>query len=89
MSRRPLLLAACGAAAAFLVPPASADQPPPAGALPLSEALQKLESSADVAWIDDASWDDDGYWEIDYVDSSGAKIEVRLDPLTGETLQRR
>ncbi|WP_018631822.1 PepSY domain-containing protein [Neomegalonema perideroedes] len=84
-------LAALLSTGAFLAAPAAAlaDRPPPAGALKLSEILTKVEAAHDVGYVDEANWDDDGYWEIEFVSASGAKTEIRVDPLTGEQVQRR
>lgn len=84
-------LAALFTTAAVLAAPAAAlaDRPPPAGALKLSEVLAKVEAAHDVAYVDEANWDDDGYWEVEFVSAAGAKTEIRVDPLTGEQIQRR
>ncbi len=66
---------------------AAADTPPPADALPLSEIIASVEAAHDVAWIDEVDWDDDGYWEVEVYLASGGKLELRLDPLTGEVLR--
>lgn len=62
--------------------PASAA--PPADAKPLSEIIETLEANTDVAHVADVEWDDKGYWEVDYVRKDGSKVEVKLDPVTGE-----
>lgn len=63
-----------------------ADTPPPAGAMKLSAVLAALEASVGntFAYVDEADWDDDGYWEVEYHTTDGKKIEVKLDPLTGQ-----
>ncbi len=67
---------------------ASAQDRPPEGALPLSQVLATLEAGGDVASFDEVDWDDDGHWEIDYIDAVGSKVELRADPMTGETTSR-
>lgn len=42
-----------------------------------------LEGNADVAYITEVEWDE-GYWDIDYVRKDGGKVEVKLDPVTGQ-----
>jgi hypothetical protein len=42
---------------------------PPAEAKPLSE----------IEWEDRG-----GYWEVDYMQTEGGKVEVKLDPVTGQ-----
>lgn len=58
--------------------------PPPTDALPLSEIVRALETQEDVAYIDEVDWDDDGYWEIEYLRPDGRRVEIRVDPVTGE-----
>ncbi|MFA7433602.1 MAG: PepSY domain-containing protein [Gemmobacter sp.] len=79
MSRLPLI-----AAAGYLATSAAYALPPPEGAKPLSEILAKVEAGHNVAWIDEVDWDDDGYWEVEFYTPDGAKVEIRLDPVTGE-----
>ena len=76
----PPLLAASVLAVAL---PAAADAPPP-DALPLSQILQALEQQRDIAYFEDVDWDDDGHWEIEYVDGTGAEVEIEVDPVSGE-----
>ncbi|MFB2531853.1 PepSY domain-containing protein [Paracoccus sp. p4-l81] len=66
------------------------DKVPPADALALSKVIATLESSvgADLAYVDQIDWDDDGYWEVEYKTRAGAKVEVKIDPLTGQSLSR-
>lgn len=68
-------------AMAYLPLPALAA--PPADARPLSEIVAGIEASGDVAWFEEVEWDDDGYWEIEYRRPDGAKVEIKVDPLTG------
>jgi hypothetical protein len=66
---------------------AAADTPPPAGAQPLSAILAIVEAAHDVAYVDEVDWDDDGYLEIELYLASGAMLDLRVDPVTGETLR--
>lgn len=73
------------AAAAFLLPGAAlAQAQPPADALPLSEILAAIEGREDVAYFDEVEWDSDGYWEIEYYRPDGAKVEIDVDPVSGQ-----
>lgn len=65
--------------------PAMADRTPPAQALPLSQIVAGLEARYDIHFIDEIEWDDDGYWEVEFFTRDGAKVEIRIDPLTGDT----
>jgi uncharacterized membrane protein YkoI len=64
--------------------PALAQSTPPEGALPLSQVIAQIEAMEGVRFIDEVDWDDDGYWEVEYVMTDGRKVEVRLDPMTGQ-----
>lgn len=57
---------------------------PPANSIPLSEIIRAFEESGDVAFFDEIEWDDDGYWEIEYRRIDGAKVEIKVDPVSGE-----
>lgn len=57
---------------------------PPAEAKPLSEIVEMLEDGGDVAYVDEVEWDDRGYWEVEYVRKDGGKVEVKLDPVSGQ-----
>jgi hypothetical protein len=57
---------------------------PPADAMPLSEILRMLEDRGEIAYFEEIEWDDDGYWEIEYVTREGEKVEIRVDPVSGE-----
>jgi hypothetical protein len=64
--------------------PALAERTPPAKALPLSAIITALEARYDIRFIDEIDWDDDGYWEVELFTHDGAKVELKLDPVTGE-----
>ena len=73
-------------ALAALALPALADTPPPSNAQPLSRIVATVEANvADLAFIEDVSWDDDGYWEVEYRTTGGQEIEIKVDPVTGQT----
>lgn len=79
-------LAAFALAALALPGVAAADTPPPSGALPLSRIVATVESNvADLAYIEDVSWDDDGYWEVEYKTRDNREVDIRVDPVTGQT----
>lgn len=75
------LLAATAAPAAF-----AQDRLPPPNALPLSEILASIEAEGNVRF-DEIDWEDRGYWEIEYYDDQGRRIEVRIDPVTGQSVR--
>ena len=69
---------------ALLLLPAAALAQPPADAMPLSQIIASIEGQADFGYIKEVDWDDDGYWEVEYYTRDGRKVDVRLDPMTGE-----
>lgn len=71
--------------AALLLAPQPALAAPPAEAKPLSEIVKMLEDGGNVAYVREVEWDDRGsYWEVEYMQTGGGKVEVKLDPVTGE-----
>jgi len=69
-----------------LLAPLSASAAPPEGTK-LSEIIAKLEQNQDVDYIDEVDWDDRGYYEIEYFMKSGGKVEIKIDPRTGEAVR--
>ena len=61
---------------------------PPADGMPLPALLAEVQARENVAWFDEVNWDDDGYWEIEFGRQGGGKVEIRVDPITGDTLTR-
>ena len=66
-----------------------AQQTPPAGSMPLSQVVAKLETDlSDLGHISEISWEDDGYWEVEYQTTDNRELDIRVDPATGETRER-
>lgn len=76
---RPLALAF---ALSLLAAPALAQ--PPADAMPLSQVLASIEAESDFGYFAEIEWDSDGYWEIEYHRADGAKVDIDIDPVTGQ-----
>ena len=74
-------------ALALSAAPALADRTPPADALPLSAIVTALENQYEIEFIDEIEWDDDGYWEVEFYTTDGAKVELKIDPVTGHNLR--
>ncbi|MBC2885055.1 PepSY domain-containing protein [Ochrobactrum sp. CM-21-5] len=53
----------------------------------LSEIIAKVEQTADVQYVDEVDWNDRGYYEIEYIMKNGAKVEIKIDPKTGEAVK--
>jgi hypothetical protein len=66
-----------------------AQQTPPTGSMPLSQVVAKLETDlSDLGHISEISWEDDGYWEVEYQTTDNREVDIRVDPVTGETRER-
>ncbi len=72
---------------ALAAPVAFAQNRPPENALPLSQIVTALEAGGAQAFSE-IEWDDDGYWEVEYWNAEGNRVEVRIDPLTGQPRNR-
>jgi hypothetical protein len=70
-------------AAALVLSTLAAQAAPPTGQA-LSEIIARIEQTADFDYVDEVDWSDRGYYEIEYFTKSGAKVEVKIDPTTGE-----
>jgi hypothetical protein len=58
-------------------------QPAP-DAMPLSEILATIEAEDGFGYFDEIEWDSDGYWEVEYYRADGAKVDVDIDPASGQ-----
>ena len=72
------------ALSALVFLPSAALAQPPADAMPLSQIIASIEGQADFGYIKEVDWDDDGYWEVEYYRADGAKVEVDIDPVSGQ-----
>lgn len=76
------------AVAGFLLTSAvSAEVAPPAGSIPLSQIIAKVEQRPDFSHLKEVEWDD-GLYEVEYRTKDGGTREVKLDPRTGEPRAR-
>lgn len=86
---KPLIAAAlataltAGAAAAQGTP-----NVPPQNAMKLSAILAKVEGRPDFRYIEEVEWDDGGY-VVTYYTTDGAKVEIKFDPVSGQTRSMR
>ncbi|MDO5613548.1 MAG: PepSY domain-containing protein [Paracoccus sp. (in: a-proteobacteria)] len=80
------IFAAAAIPATLIAGTAFADTAPPAGSMKLSDVVALIENQAgaELAYIKEVDWDDDGYWDVEYRTTAGAKVDLRLDPVTGE-----
>ncbi len=57
---------------------------PPDKSLKLSEIIAKIEQRDQFRYIHEIDWDRDGYYDITYYTADKAKVEIKIDPVTGE-----
>ena len=80
------------AAMALITAPTAllAQDMPPADAMPLSEILAGIEADlgAELGHVDEVDWDDDGYYDIEYRTADNREVRVRIDPVSGQPIQR-
>lgn len=54
----------------------------------LSEIIAKIEQTADVSYVDEVEWSNrHNHYKIEYVRKDGAKVKMKIDPKTGETVR--
>jgi hypothetical protein len=81
---------AAGLLAAFLMIPAAAaaqDKGPaiPApNAMKLSEIITKIEQRPQFQYVSELEWNEDGYYDITYMTDDKAKVEIKIDAVTGK-----
>jgi len=59
---------------------------PPKNAMKASEIVAKIEARADFQYLDELDWDDEGYYDIVYFTRDKAKVEIKINPATGEPI---
>jgi Peptidase propeptide and YPEB domain len=58
---------------------------PPENALKLSEIIAKIEQRDQFRYIDEIDWEDEGYYDVIYYTSDKAKVEIKIDAVTGQS----
>lgn len=86
---RPALLAPIAVLAttvAFAQTPADPETGlPPKDARKASEIVAQIEQRPDFRYLESLDWDEDGYYEVTYHTGDKAKVEIKIDPVTGKT----
>jgi len=59
---------------------------PPENAMKASAIIAKIEARADFRYLDELDWDDEGYYDIIYFTKDKAKVEMKINPVTGEPI---
>ena len=75
-----IALLCCGTAFAQTTPPPI----PPENALKLSEIIAKIETRDQFRYIDEIDWEDEGYYDVIYYTTDKAKVEIKIDAVTGQ-----
>ena len=57
---------------------------PPAKSLKLSQIIAKVEGRDKFEYVYEVTWSQSGYYDITYFTSDKAKVEIKLDPVSGE-----
>jgi len=78
--------AVCLMTAGLAVAQTAPSEPPPNGKK-LSEIIAKVEQRPDFRYIGEVNWND-GY-EVTYYTTDNAKVEIKFDPVSGQTKSLR
>jgi hypothetical protein len=57
---------------------------PPENALKLSDIVAKIEQRDQFRYVSEIEWDEEGFYDITYFTSDKAKVEIKIDPVTGQ-----
>lgn len=81
-------LAACTLAATLTVAGVAIaqDKPPipPQNSMKLSAIIGTVEGRAGFLYVSSVEWNEDGYFDVIYFTDDKAKVEMKLDPVTGK-----
>ena len=63
------------------------DKPPvpPENALKLSAIVATVEQRDAFHYVSDVEWNEDGYYDVVYFTTDKAKVEMKIDAVTGKT----
>ena len=74
------LALACGQAYAQSSPPPV----PPQNGMKLSQLVAKVEQREKFQYIKEIEWEEEGYYDVTYYTTDKAKVEIKLDPVSGQ-----
>jgi hypothetical protein len=63
---------------------ASAPAVPPQKSMKLSQIIAQVEQRDKFQYVKDIEWEEEGYYEVTYYTTDKAKVEVKLDPVSGQ-----
>lgn len=53
-------------------------------ALKLSDIIAKVEQRGQFRYIYNVEWNTDGYYDVTYYTTDNAKVEIKIDAISGE-----
>jgi hypothetical protein len=68
----------------FALAQTSPSTKPPATAMKLSDLVAKVEKRDKFLFISEIQWSEQGYYEVTYFMNDKAKVDIKLDPVSGE-----
>ena len=71
---------ACGQAHAQT----SAPPVPPQNGMKLSQLIAKVEQRDKFQYVKEIEWEQEGYYDVTYYTTDKAKVEIKLDPVSGQ-----
>jgi len=57
---------------------------PPETGMKLSEIIARIETRDQFRYVSEVDWDEDGFYRVIYFTADKAKVEINIDPATGE-----
>ena len=57
---------------------------PPENAIKLSEIIAAIETRDQFRYISEIDWDEDGFYRVIYFTADKAKVEININPATGQ-----
>lgn len=57
---------------------------PPENSLKLSEIIAKIEKRDQFRYVTEIRWESEGYYDVVYYTSDKAKVEIKIDAVSGE-----
>jgi hypothetical protein len=70
----------CGQAYAQTTAPSN----PPQKSMKLSQLIAQVEQRDKFQYVKDIEWEEEGYYDVIYYTTDKAKVEVKLDPVSGQ-----
>lgn len=79
-----VLLAAVLPLTSFALAQDSKPPVPPDNAMKLSAIIATVEQRDAFHYVSDVEWNDDGYYDVVYMTTDKAKVEMKIDAVTGK-----